>query len=203
MLRTERVRKEALEKTIAVIVRQAGRSVDLGFDDNAVVLNLALFFLIADRDIQAVKVDALTHPDAWQRGLAARVMLLTLHELDLDKAAGKSFNDVVQQKLSPELAKRVAMAMRDVRRAQRRAVVEFSHLRDSTIAHRDRDALAQYRDITAINALRVNEIASDFYAATSGFLDAIPQIFLELGTPGSLIAQLIVSRERRQVSGRA
>jgi hypothetical protein len=45
--------------------------------------------LIADRDIQAVKTDTLTHPDEWTRKLNPRNILLTIHEWDADKVCGR------------------------------------------------------------------------------------------------------------------
>ena len=79
----ERKRRRALASAFDEVVRQAAKSRQHNFEASTVVFNLALFFLIAERDVQALKIDALTHPDAWQRSLCARVILLTIHELDM------------------------------------------------------------------------------------------------------------------------
>jgi hypothetical protein len=47
-----------------------------------VILNIGLFFIVAEKDIQAVSIDAMTHPDPWIQRLSARVILLTIHEFD-------------------------------------------------------------------------------------------------------------------------
>lgn len=93
---SERERKKALVFALQTVATEAVKSQRNGFEATTSVLNLALFFLIAERDIQAVKIDALTHRDAWQRGLAARVMLLTIHELDIDKAAGNKLHQALE-----------------------------------------------------------------------------------------------------------
>jgi hypothetical protein len=40
--------------------------------------------------IQAIKIDALTHPDEWTRKLQARVILLTIYEWDADEVSGRA-----------------------------------------------------------------------------------------------------------------
>lgn len=84
----ERQREKALIGALSEVAKQAAKSRKGPFGSSVVLLNLALFFLIAERDIQAVKIDALTHPDPWRRSLCARIILLTIHELDLNKIAG-------------------------------------------------------------------------------------------------------------------
>ncbi|RYZ73779.1 MAG: hypothetical protein EOP09_01395, partial [Proteobacteria bacterium] len=68
---SERRRRLALVSALETVALETARARRLGFDASTVVLNLGLFFLIAERDIQAVKIDALTHPDAWKRSLSS------------------------------------------------------------------------------------------------------------------------------------
>jgi hypothetical protein len=49
------------------------------------LFNIGLYLLIAHKDIQAIKIDALTHPDEWTRKLLARIILLTIFEWDAEK----------------------------------------------------------------------------------------------------------------------
>ncbi len=56
-----------LASTLQTIAYETARAKRLKFEANTTVLNIGLFFLIAERDIQAVKIDALTHPDPWVR----------------------------------------------------------------------------------------------------------------------------------------
>src|SRR5471032_870062 len=62
---SEKRRRLALAFALETLALETARARRLGFEANTVVLNLGLFFLIAERDIQEVKIDALTHPDAW------------------------------------------------------------------------------------------------------------------------------------------
>jgi len=184
---------------LATLAHETARARRLGFNTNYVVLNLGLFFLIAERDIQAVKVDALTHPDAWHRALCARIMLLTIHELDLDKVAGNQLRHALDDAQVPDaLRMEVAEALRVVRRAQERARKQFAYLRNSTIAHRDGDALRQHADIAEIDSLAVTKIAAEFYDGARIFVDMLPKLLAYLGTLPALASQFVKRLEEKQ-----
>src|ERR1700681_925810 len=85
--RAERERRKALIDAFNEIKDQAIRAEGSSFEARNTVLNLALFFLLAERDISCLKIDALTHPDEWTRKLYARVIILIIYELDLDKVS--------------------------------------------------------------------------------------------------------------------
>lgn len=196
---SERRRRLALVSALETVALETARARRLGFEANTVVLNLGLFFLIAERDIQAVKIDALTHPDAWTRGLAARVMLLTIHELDIDKVAGNKLRQALVDAETPEsLRQEVTEAMRSIRKAQARAQRHFTYLRNSTIAHRDADALRQYRDIIEIDGLEVTRVAADFYAGTNKFIEMMPRLLAQLGSWKGMVGQLTAQSTRKR-----
>ena len=118
----ERKRERALANTLTEFAKQAARSRRYGFESSAALFNLGLFFLIAERDIQAVKIDALTHPDPWKRSLSARIILLTIHELDMDKVAGGKLRAALANAGASEDTKRQAtQALRSIRNAQQKA----------------------------------------------------------------------------------
>lgn len=195
----ERKRLEALIAALSEVSIQATRSRRYEFASSAVVLNLALFFLIAERDIQAVKIDALTHPDAWRRKLCARIILLTIHELDLDKVAGNKLREaLVDAGVSEETKNQATLAIRAVRKAQQKAQKEFAFLRNATIAHRDPDAVVQYRSIAEIDEMEVCRIAGDFYQASHLFLNIIPELLIRVGTMPGLMSQLQAQANRRK-----
>src|SRR5205807_608267 len=130
--------------------------------------------LIAERDIQAVKIDALTHADAWQRSLCARIILLTIHELDMDKVTGQRLKKALDTVSAPkEVKTRAVEALRKVRKVHERAEKEFSFVRNAAIAHRDADAVAQYRAIVQVDELAVLRIAAEFYEASNEFLSVL------------------------------
>lgn len=195
---SERKRRLALASALETLAFETARARRLGFEANTVIMNLGLFFLIAERDIQAVKIDALTHPDAWTRGLAARVILLTIHELDIDKVAGNKLRQALDDGKTPEdLRQQVTEAMRSIRRAQARAQRQFANLRNSTIAHRDPNAIQQYRDIIGIDGLEVTQIAADFYSGTSQFIEMIPRLLAHLSALQGIIGQLTAQSARK------
>lgn len=195
----DRKRYQALASTLQTVAFEAARARKNGLEAAASVLNIGLYFLIAERDIQTVKIDALTHPDAWQRSLAARIMLLTIHELDLDKVAGNKLRQALQDGNVPEdLRNAVTEAMRTIRKAQSKAQRHFAYLRNSTIAHRDPDAIRQYRDIIEIDGLAVAKIAVEFYEGTHRFMAVLPLLVSHLGTWPGMIAQLTAQSSRRE-----
>jgi hypothetical protein len=194
----ERKRKKVLDSTLRTIYAEAARVRRLGFDASAYVLNLGLYFLIAERDIHAAKIDALTHPDPWKRKLAARIILLTLHELEVDKAAGNNLRRALSDgKIPDSLRDSVTDALRTIRKAQSQAQHQFAYLRHSTIAHRDPDAIQQYRDIIEIDELEVIRIAVEFYVGAQKFIHVIPCLLVHLSTLDGLLGQIDARRARQ------
>jgi len=187
----ERKRDLALKAALAEIHAQALRSRDGRFSESNVLFNIALFLLIAERDIQAQKVDALTHPDAWRRSLSARVILLTIHEWDIDKVTGRQLRHALDVTRVPEeLRQSLLAALRSVRAVQRQARKKFSFLRNATIAHRDPDALLQYEAIVELDQMEVLDIAGEFYIAANAFIGLLPKVILHIGSMPGLMAQI-------------
>jgi hypothetical protein len=186
----ERKRHVALQNALTEMAIQTEKSSEHGFDASTVVLNVALFLLIAERDIQAVKIDALTHPDPWHRSLSARIILLTIHEWDMDKVAGHKLRQALDTIKAPDPMKAAATAaLRSVRNVQKMAQKEFAFLRNATIAHRDPDASAQYRAITKLDEMKVLGLAAEFYIGADAFISLLPKIILQSSTLPSLLAQ--------------
>jgi hypothetical protein len=197
LLRSERKRTRALSGALEACAREAMRARRNGLQASEAVFNLGLYFLVAERDIQAVKVDALTHPDAWTRSLCARVILLTIHELDLDKAGGNRLRLALDDTQAPEqLRSELAAALRKVRTAQQKAQRQFAELRHSTIAHRDADAISQYRRIAMTDGLAVLKTATEFYAGTHAFMDVMPKLLGHVGGMSGLVAQLLAQGKK-------
>lgn len=194
---SERKRKSVLASTLATFAKEAAKAKRLNFQASAAVLNLGLFFLIAEKDIQAVKIDALTHSDAWQRSLCARVILLTIHELDIDKVAGNKLRQAMADAKVPDrMQKDVASSLRTVRKAQEKAQRKFAILRNSTIAHRDADAVLQHRAITELDSVEVIKIAAEFYEGTHAFMAVLPELLKLVGTIPGLLNQMSAQTNR-------
>lgn len=174
------------------IVKQATKSENSQFESNKVFFNLALYFLIAEKDIQAVKIDALTHHDFWKRQLSLRIILLTIHEWDMDKVAGRKLKNAMQMSgVHKEIQLEMENALRDVRKAQRRAQDILSNARNATIAHRDPDALKQYRMIRDLDSKLVFQVSGEFYDASRKFITAMPKVILAGGSMQGLLKQML------------
>jgi hypothetical protein len=82
-------------------------------------MNIGLYLLIAERDIQALKIDAFSRPDEWTRKLHARIILLTIYEWDADQVSGlalKKALDAIQ--VSQDVRDQAVGALRALRLAQ-------------------------------------------------------------------------------------
>ncbi|MEO1246556.1 MAG: hypothetical protein AAFX56_12835 [Pseudomonadota bacterium] len=154
-------------------------------------MNIALFTLIAERDISAVKLDALTHPDKWKRSVALRTILLTIYEWDMDKVAGKMLRKAMEiAKIGAPLKEEVTASLRNLRKTQHRARKAMHKIRNSTIAHRDPDALMQYRVIRDIDSTAVLELVTEFYESARSFIAVVPRLIASGSNLPSLVRQM-------------
>jgi hypothetical protein len=194
----ERKRRAALEAAFETTRYFAVRNEDGKFRGLSTLYNIALYLLIADRDIQAVKIDALTHPDEWTRKLSARIILLTIYEWDADKVCGRQLKDALELMLIPENLKREAIdALRELRVVQRKANKKFSFIRNVAIAHRDPNALIQYR---AIRDLKVDEVMAtgmEFFAQAEKFINLLTRLMLAGNTLASFVNQWSASNDKK------
>ena len=187
---SERNRRKALERAFETIKYYAIKNENGRFRGTSVIFNMALYLLIADRDIQAVKIDALTHPNEWNRKLNARIILLTIYEWDADKVTGRALRDALDSLMIPDDLKSQAVAvLRGLRLVQRRVTKNFSFVRNATIAHRDPNALAQYRAIRDLKIDEVMAIAVEFFDAVEQFMAVLTQILLAGNSVQSYLRQ--------------
>lgn len=188
----ERPRTKALEAAFEAVKEQAIKLEKSDFEASMVFMNVALFFLLAERDINAVKLNALTHPDYWTRGVALRTILLTIHELDLDKVAGKKLQQAMDDTAVPDKIRReVTVSLRKVRTTQLRAKKMMGHVRNTAIAHRDADALIQYRAIRDLDTQSVFELAADYYDSAGRFIAVLPRLIDAGGSLTALVRQYL------------
>lgn len=199
LLRAQKEQIRALVRALEGCAREALRAKRNKLKASEAVFNLALYFLVAERDIQMVKVDALTHPDPWRRSLFARVILLTIHELEIDKAGGSKLRVALEDAAVPaELRQEMTKALRAIRAAQAKAQKQFAVLRHTTIAHRDADAISQYQKIIKLDSLEIMQTASEFYKGTDAFMSVIPRLISHVGGMNGVIAQLVAQHDRLQ-----
>jgi hypothetical protein len=187
----ERRRKKILDKTFDTIVSEAKKAKKREFHATSEIFNIALYFLLAEKDIQALKIDALTHPNKWKRNLNLRVMLLVMHEWDMSKVAPANKMNAIYENanISEELRREMSLALRVMNKAQTKAKKLLSKIRHSTIAHRDADALLQYRTIVSLDAIEALKILATFYESIDLFNTALPKLMLASSHPTALLKQ--------------
>lgn len=175
--RRERVRQRVLDETFETIKYWTIRNQHTCMKGSKLLFNIGLYLLIAHKDIQALKLDALTHPDEWTRKLNARVILLTIYEWDADEVSGRELHQALDiMEIPVELRQEAVAVLRRLRKIQEKAKKQFAFIRNVAIAHRDPDALIQYR---AIRDLRVNEVwavAAEFFAEVEQFVRVLTKV---------------------------
>jgi hypothetical protein len=188
--RAERQRRAALEAAFETTKYFAIKNENGKFKGLSTLFNIGLYLLIADRDIQAVKIDALTHPDEWTRKLNARIILLTIYEWDIDKVSGRELKQAMELMLISEDLKHEAIdALRGLRVIQRKANKKFVFIRNAAIAHRDPNALVQYRAIRELKVDEVMEIGMEFFAAVENFVGVLTRLMIAGNTMPSFLKQ--------------
>src|SRR5438270_12927151 len=130
--------------------------------------------------MQALKIDTLTHPDEWTRKLHARVILLTIYEWDADSVTGRGLRDALDAIQVPDTLKALTVeALRALRLVQRKISREYKFVRNAAIAHRDPNALIQYRAIRDLDIEEVLATAAEFYQALDKFIPVLTSLVRE------------------------
>jgi hypothetical protein len=192
----ERKRRKAIEETFETVKYYAIKNENGRLRSSWILSNIGLYLLIAERDIQAIKIDALTHPDEWTRKLHARIILLTIYEWDADKVTGRALREALDTMLIPEeLKTQTVEVLRTLRLIQSKVTKNFSFVRNATIGHRDPNALVQYRAIRDLKIDEVMEIAVEFFAAVERFVVVLTQIMLAGNSPQSYLRQWVESQD--------
>ena len=188
--RTEKERKKALEEALETVTYYAQRNDSHGLPAAAVLFNIGLHLLLAERDIQAIKIDALTHPDEWTRKLHTRTIAMTIYEWKFDNVTGQALRKALELIDTPdELKAEITAALRHLRKVQERVESHFGMLRNKTIAHRDPDALLVYRAIRDLKTMEVIHQAADFYEGVSMFLRALTKVMNHSSSFDSILRQ--------------
>jgi hypothetical protein len=108
----------------------------------------------------------------------------------MDKVSGSSLRRALDSIGASNHARTEAVeALRLVRIVQKKARKEFGYLRNSTIAHRDADAVAQYNTINDMKTEQVFQIAVEFYKRAERFIALMPELISESGSTVALLRQ--------------
>lgn len=188
--RTERERRKALIEAFDSTRYWATRHEHSKMFGYSTLMNIGFYLLIANRDIQSVKVDALTHPDEWTRKLLARLVLLTIYEWDADEVSGRRLQEALDVMQTPaDLREKAAASLRRLRTIREKTRKKFASIRNVAIGHRDPNALIQYRAIRELNVQDVWDVAGEFFGEVQAFLPTITQIMLAGNNPSSYLRQ--------------
>lgn len=189
---SERDRQNAMKNAFETTIREYRKLKDSDYEATKTLFNISLFFLLAEKDLQAIKVDAFSHRDPWKRNLSLRIMLLIIHERDLSKVASGNKMKVVyeQANISDDLKESMVAALRGVSKAQKKTQKLLSEMRNNTIAHRDSDAMLQYELIEKTDMNAVKEIITEYFEASHIFFRILPTLMIEASSIQSLFAQL-------------
>jgi len=165
----------------------------------SVLFNIGLYLLIAEKDIQAVKIEALTHPDEWTRKIYARIILLVIYEWVADAVSRRTLKEALDTMLISDDLKREAIeVLRTLRSIQRKVRTNFAFVRNAAIAHRDSDALTQYPAIRELKVDEVMAVAIEFYAAVAQFTSLLTKLMMAGSTIGSFLMQWSKNHDRQQ-----
>jgi len=194
----ERERARAAEAAFETIKHYAIKSENSKMKGTALLFNIGLYLLIADRDIQAAKIDALTHASEWKRKLSARIILLTIYEWDADQVTGRELRDALELMLIPqEIRQEATQALRKLRNIQEKATKQFAFIRNAAIAHRDPNALVQYRAIRDLNVDEVMNTAGEFYLAIGVFINILTKLMTAGNTLPSMLRQFAATMDKQ------
>jgi hypothetical protein len=185
-------KNRVLTNTLQTYKIETERARSKGNECIQVLMNIGLYYLIAEKDIQTVKIDALTHHNKWKRLLSLRIILLTIYEWDMGKASSKNLKDLLcQSSVEEELQKELFRALRLLRKSQEKAAKLLHFERNSMIAHRDSDALLQLNTIQNLNTKKVFTAASDFYESSAIFMRIFPKVMLQAGSMKGLFSFML------------
>jgi hypothetical protein len=192
--RRERERKKALLAAFETTKHYAIQNEHGPFPAVTLLFNIGLYLLLAERDIHALKIDALTHADEWTRKLHARIILLTIYEWDGDSVTGRGLKDALDAiQVSDALRAQTVDALRALRLVQRKIAREYKFIRNAAIAHRDPNALVQYRAIRDLDVEKVFATTIEFFDAVGKFMPVLTSLLLESATLPALLRQWVPS----------
>lgn len=190
-----KLQEKVINDVIETTVFEYRRIDEKRFPATKKFFNIALFFLLAERDIQTLKADAFAHPNATKRNIALRVLLLTIYEWDMGKVTGRKMNFIYEATgLSDAPKTAVVSALKELKKARKGIESQFSETRHNTIAHREANAMRQYEIISDLEIMQFSAQLSKFYAASSALLKAMNEAMFEIGSTKSLLHQMAHQR---------
>lgn len=190
------IKDKVINESLKTTIREYKRINQDLFPASKKFLNIGLYFLLAARDVQALKADAFSHPNETKRNIALRALLLTIYEWDMGKVTGRKMQFIYESTgLSDSTKGRIVSALKDLKQARKNIENEMSEARHNTIAHREADAFRQYEIINELNIMKFSLSLTKFYEASDALLRSLVEAMLEIGTMKSLLHQVTYSEK--------
>ncbi|MCL1035972.1 hypothetical protein L2750_02195 [Shewanella submarina] len=187
-----RAKDKVIQQTIETTVREHKKVDGNLFPATKLLLNISLYFLLAEHDMQALKADAFAHPNTTKRNIALRTLLLTIYELDMGKVTGKQMNQIYSIELLTDATRmNLVEAIKSLKKTRRIIESQLSEARHNTIAHREPDAILQYEIIRKLDIRNFEAALTDFYMAAGKLLAALTLSLNEANSKRGLLMQLI------------
>lgn len=181
---------KVINETIESTVKECRKVNQDLFPATKQFFNIALYFLLAERDIQALKADAFAHPNETKRNIALRALLLTIYEWDMGKVTGRRMQFIYESTGLSDSSKNIVVnSLKSLKKARKIIENEMSEARHNTIAHREADALRQYEIISELKIMDFSIALTNFYEASDSLLKSLVSAMLEIGTMESLFHQ--------------
>lgn len=185
------IKDRVINDSIKTTVKEYKRINEELFPASKQFINIGLYFLLAERDIQALKADAFAHPNETKRNIALRALLLTVYEWDMGKVTGRKMQFIYESTgLSDSTKGRLVSALKGLKQARKAIENEMSEARHNTIAHREADAFRQHPIISELNIMSFSLSLTKFYEASDVLLKSLVEAMLEIGTMKSLFHQV-------------
>jgi hypothetical protein len=96
-----------------------------------------------------------------------------------------------------ELQREVFNSLRNLRGVREKAEKRFSAIRNTAIAHRDPNAMAQYRAIRDLKVNDVWQVAAEFFAAIQSFMSVHSELMIASNNLVSYVNQWSASTKAR------
>lgn len=192
ILRDTKADTEVLEAAFQAVLYACRGAERLNLPHSMAVHRVSLYLLMVNKDIASIKVDFLTSDDWWLRKLLARNVALMIYEVDMQKVTGAKFRAAVNFFSPPKKLKRdLEAALSNLASVHTSAKARLSDIRNYTIAHRDADAMKQYRLIRNIDEIAVTKIGGEFFAAVNPVISLLGELIKESSGMHHLLNQYV------------
>lgn len=193
----ERERITVLEQTIASLRSEHKRAQERGYVDRELVLNVALYSLLFDRDFASLKEFFLSANSDWDRRFLGRQMAVMLYEgtQELPFLIGKDFRAMLTRlEVSDALMGDINRIRGRLADFKRKHAGRLKEVRNSMAAHRDRDVVLQLKLLDGLDRFEVYRTSVEFYEIIRDLTPALTKMMTEMGTLRLLLKQIAAAR---------